>query len=43
VKNITGNAEEVQIHWGAIEQMLKMRGGMHSLGWNGALELLLTL
>ncbi|KAE8447096.1 hypothetical protein EG329_011080 [Mollisiaceae sp. DMI_Dod_QoI] len=41
--NITGNIEGNQIHWDAIGQMLKARGGLEPLGWNGALELLLTL
>jgi hypothetical protein len=43
MKNITGNVEGDQIHWKAIQKMLKTRGGLQALGWNGALELLLSM
>ncbi|KUJ08251.1 uncharacterized protein LY89DRAFT_725168 [Mollisia scopiformis] len=41
--NITGVTEQDGIHWHAIVKMLNARGGLQSLGWSGALELLLTL
>jgi hypothetical protein len=42
MKNITGDVAGGQVHWGALQEMVRMRGGLHSLGWNGALELLIS-
>ncbi|KAE9381919.1 hypothetical protein N431DRAFT_425487 [Stipitochalara longipes BDJ] len=41
--NVTGVVEQDRVHYNALARMLKIRGGMQSLGWHGALELLLTL
>ncbi|KAH7386426.1 fungal-specific transcription factor domain-containing protein [Cadophora sp. MPI-SDFR-AT-0126] len=41
--NITGEVFQDQIHWNALKRMIKMRGGLSFLGWDGALEAFLSI
>jgi hypothetical protein len=43
MKNMTGNVEGDRVHWNAIQKMVRARGGLQTLGWSGALELLLSM
>jgi hypothetical protein len=41
--NITGDVALASDHWTALQTLLEMRGGSASLGWNGALALILQM
>ncbi|PSN67919.1 hypothetical protein BS50DRAFT_620361 [Corynespora cassiicola Philippines] len=41
--NITGDVTADSAHWEALQTMIKLRGGMSKLGWNGSLGILLQI
>ncbi|KAF4634145.1 hypothetical protein G7Y89_g3961 [Cudoniella acicularis] len=41
--NITGNVDDDIMHRKATQKMVKMRGGLKNLGWDGALAMLLSI
>lgn len=39
---MTGNLDELRIHLSAVAKMVKMRGGLQNLGWQGVLQMFLS-
>ena len=42
VQSLCANYDEFRIHMNALQQMVKMRGGLKQLGWGGVLHMFLS-
>ncbi|KAF2009113.1 hypothetical protein BU24DRAFT_415457 [Aaosphaeria arxii CBS 175.79] len=41
--NITGDFRDTLVHWEALQRMVRIRGGLQALGWDGALAMILSV